>query len=230
MFKFINKLSNAFTLSEVLITLGVIGIIAALTLPTLISHYKTKEAGSRLKKFYSAMSQAILLSENDNGPSSEWLKTYYVTDGEGNYDGQANRNLELDYFNTYLKPYLKYLKLDENPDDMQDETTGQAKSIRIHFADGSYFNMYNGACMDLDFDINGLKQPNKAGVDVFKFIICPKSHALTECGGNKNWCSYCPLCDTREAAYNRCKTNGVFCARLIMMDNWEFSKDYPFKL
>lgn len=227
MFKIINKNSYAFTLAEVLITLALIGIVAALTLPTLIQKQQKIETTSRLKKFYSAMSQAILLSENDNGPSKDWDKTYYVNNEDGNYDNITNRNLVLTYFNKYLKAYLKYLEIEDNPEDLQDEETGQASRIRVHFADGSYMNIYNGACMDLDFDVNGKRKPNLLGKDIFKFIICPEDKAITECGGNKNWCTYCPSCTTREIALQRCKTSAVYCGRLLMMDNWEFKDDYP---
>ena len=41
---------NAFTMAEVLITLGIIGIIAAITMPSLIKNYKKHEAEVRLKK------------------------------------------------------------------------------------------------------------------------------------------------------------------------------------
>ncbi len=36
------KQTSAFTLAEVLITLAIIGIVAALTIPTLISNYQKK--------------------------------------------------------------------------------------------------------------------------------------------------------------------------------------------
>ena len=48
----------AFTLAEVLITLGIVGVVAALTLPVLISKYKHKELETRFKKSYSLISQA----------------------------------------------------------------------------------------------------------------------------------------------------------------------------
>lgn len=51
------KFSKSFTLSEVLITLGVIGIMAALTLPTVISKYKRKSVETKLAKFYSVMNE-----------------------------------------------------------------------------------------------------------------------------------------------------------------------------
>ena len=47
---FDNNRRAAFTLAEVLITLGIIGVVAALTIPTLIANYKKKQAISKLQK------------------------------------------------------------------------------------------------------------------------------------------------------------------------------------
>lgn len=60
----------AFTLAEVLITLGIIGVVAAMTIPTLISKTQKKEAVTRLKGAYSQIAQAIRMSEADNGDIS----------------------------------------------------------------------------------------------------------------------------------------------------------------
>lgn len=212
----------AFTLAEVLITLGIIGVVAALTLPALISNYKKQETTARLKKFYSTMSQAIILSENDNGSSKEWTKAYYL-----DLDDDSNKSLTLNYFNTYLKSYIKYTSINENP-----TLENDVPALQVYLADGSYFKMKNGACMDLNYDTNGIKPPNKAGVDIFKFIICPEEKYEGECGPNKNFCPYCPysMCNTRNKALNTCKTNGMTCAKVLMMDSWEFKKEYPHRL
>ena len=69
-----NNRKAAFTLAEVLITLGIIGIVAAMTLPALMANGRKQETVARLKKFNSMMLQAILLSENDNGPYEYWNK------------------------------------------------------------------------------------------------------------------------------------------------------------
>lgn len=58
---------NAFTLAEVLITLGIIGVVAAITLPSLVNNYKEKELISRTKKVYSNLQNAILMSQRDMG-------------------------------------------------------------------------------------------------------------------------------------------------------------------
>ena len=69
----LKKSIRAFTLAEVLITIGIIGIIAALTIPNLMGLYRKKVVETRLKKFYSAINQAILLSENVNGDKKSWI-------------------------------------------------------------------------------------------------------------------------------------------------------------
>ena len=58
---------RAFTLAEVLITLGIIGVVAAMTLPSLMNKIQKRDTAARLKKFYSAMNQAINRSTVDNG-------------------------------------------------------------------------------------------------------------------------------------------------------------------
>lgn len=88
---------KGFTLAEVLITLGIIGVVAALTIPTLISNYKTKEASVRLKKFYSMMNQAIQLSTLDNGQTSTWTYPGTLADTD---------SLET-FWNVYFAPYLR---------------------------------------------------------------------------------------------------------------------------
>ena len=64
---------KSFTLSEILIAIIVIGIIAALTILNFIVSYKRQKYTARLKKFYSVMNNAIRESSVNNGISStEW--------------------------------------------------------------------------------------------------------------------------------------------------------------
>ena len=57
----------AFTLAEVLITLGIIGVVAAMTLPTLVNNYKEKELVTQVKKTFSNIQNAVLLAQKDLG-------------------------------------------------------------------------------------------------------------------------------------------------------------------
>lgn len=66
------NLKKAFTLAEVLITLGIIGVVAAMTLPTVVNKYKEKETVTKLKKFYSILSQSYLSATQQYGSPSEW--------------------------------------------------------------------------------------------------------------------------------------------------------------
>ena len=56
---------GAFTLAEVLITLGIIGIVAAMTIPSLVQDYREKAQVTRVKKFYSVFAQAYAMALQD---------------------------------------------------------------------------------------------------------------------------------------------------------------------
>lgn len=56
----------AFTLAEVLITLGIIGVVAAMTIPSLIQSYKEKATVTAVKQSYSIFAQALKMVTIDN--------------------------------------------------------------------------------------------------------------------------------------------------------------------
>lgn len=65
---------NAFTLAEILITLGIIGVVATITMPALIANYQKAVIKNQFKKTYSAINQAFLKAQNDLGytPGCYW--------------------------------------------------------------------------------------------------------------------------------------------------------------
>ena len=83
-----------FTLAEVLITLGIIGVVAAMTIPTLMTAYQKKQIVTRLKRAYSIVQQSIRLSEDENGEVESW---------NTKLNGEQ-------FFKTYLANHIKYLK------------------------------------------------------------------------------------------------------------------------
>ena len=90
------KSKIAFTIAEVLITLGIIGLVAALTMPTLIKKHQQWVLVTRLQKNYSIVSQALITSVSENGDFKEWdLGTDYT---------KANLKRVVD---TYFVPYFK---------------------------------------------------------------------------------------------------------------------------
>ena len=87
----------AFTLAEVLITLGIIGVVAAMTMPSVIGHYKKQETISKLKKAYTSINQALRMSEIDNGEYEYWDSALSLGPSE--------------YLQKYWLPYFNVLKI-----------------------------------------------------------------------------------------------------------------------
>ncbi len=75
------KLKKAFTLAEVLITLGIIGVVAAMTLPTVVTNYKKAKTLSVLKKAYSEVQNLFLDFKNEYN-CNEYLNNCFPGDGE----------------------------------------------------------------------------------------------------------------------------------------------------
>ena len=63
-------LYSGFTLAEVLVVIGVIGVVAALTMPTIIQNQQKKTIAAQLKHSYAIMSNVFSLAEVDYGEMS----------------------------------------------------------------------------------------------------------------------------------------------------------------
>lgn len=66
------QIQKAFTLAEVLITLVIIGIVAALTIPTLISNYQERQTVTKLIKSFSVINNAYALAKIEYGDITSW--------------------------------------------------------------------------------------------------------------------------------------------------------------
>ena len=78
----------AFSLAEVLITIGIIGVVAAMTMPSLIQKHQDKELATRTQKAFSSFSNALLLLQNDNGTEGDNSLTF----AEGVSNEQITQN------------------------------------------------------------------------------------------------------------------------------------------
>lgn len=101
------KNNIGFTLAEVLITLGIIGIVAALTIPGIIQKQQEKTVIVRLKKAYSALSQAYLFAAQEYGTPDEWdlKKKEAIYDEDGNISGYDTSGIEIQ--RKYLTKFMK---------------------------------------------------------------------------------------------------------------------------
>lgn len=111
-----------FTLAEVLITLGIIGVVAALTIPTLIKNHQKHVYETKVKQTYSLVSNALEAARADYGDPKYWdtFMNFDTSDpDEYNKQHQAHmRNVAAKYFKPYLKVidegeglYLYYMTL-----------------------------------------------------------------------------------------------------------------------
>ena len=209
---------GAFTLAEVLITLGIIGVVAAMTMPSLMQNYKRQQATARIKKFVSVINQALISAENDLGPREDWVI-------EGDASTEGNSDYAYNFLNTYIKPYIK-------SDDIEKRRLFGMNMATLRFVDGSQMSVKVGACYDIFYDINGEKGPNKKGKDIFVFILCKNGG----CNSSSNQVRgmYCqpngePF-PTHEQLISNCKSGGSWCTILLEQNGYEFPKDYPLGL
>lgn len=227
-------MNKGFTLAEVLITLGIIGIVAALTLPSLITQHKKTEYSARLKKFYSTMEQAIRMSEMENGEITDWNRSgNSQIDDEGDFDFEANGKITKEFFMDYLSPYFKYTSITDGKNTIDENGEKGGEHTTIYFADGSSISLYNGGCIDIIFDTNASSLPNEEGRDQFRYLFCfDKSERIAYCGNeNKVFCTYgLNNTSSRTTILNSCKNAKQYCSRLLQIDGWEFQKDYPHRL
>ena len=179
-------MKKGFTLAEILITLAIIGVVAALTIPTLMVSYQKKQYYTQFMKEYNALSKAIAMAQVEHGPVNEWK----VDDGMSN----------IEFINKYLGDSLKISKICASAEDC-----GISEDLKINFlslqgveedvedipysmivdeigalmlGDGSILSLMenrirptNDIPMILLIDINGVKAPNTFGRDLFAFAL-----------------------------------------------------------
>lgn len=160
---------TAFTLAEVLITLGIIGVVAAMTLPTLITNYKEKQTVTQLKKAYSTLAQAWQMMENEYGSIDEWGLTDTETGqtdpqtGEAVYDYSA-KTLVAQRIKAYLN-IIKECKIGEICDSRKSANMAEltwsepapepADGTRFWLADGTLIGIgwYTGRLQKIDIAV-----------------------------------------------------------------------------
>lgn len=217
-----NMNNKGFTLPEVLITLGIIGVVTSITIPSLIQSYQQKRTISQLKKVYTVLNQAYIMSKNDNGEFSNW--------------NISNNSNPKEYVRTYWKPYVKTLKecdtysdcnydkirpwISTNGNVSAEDVTGTSKRHALILNDGTVLSFRNppaSGCTPINIDINGSQKPNKTSRDYFVLYI-NKS-------GIYPWCKTDDSADIPEITCNQ--DNAYNCFGKIVKDGWEIKNDYP---
>lgn len=188
----------AFTLAEILITLGVVGVIAALTIPAIINNYLENELKNQFKKTYATYSNAFLSIKKDLG---------YVPECYLNFSGIAH-NSECNLFNEALRQNLNIVKscpyngysqgcistftgaydLGISGLNSYYSTTFLRNSVpSIRLADGTWLISVSAWNSNGNYvvDVNGNKGPNRWGYDIFQFNIRSDGEAIILYGNIK---------------------------------------------
>lgn len=177
-----------FTLAEVLIVVGIVGIIAQMTIPTLVQNVQERATIAQLKKAYSTLSQAYSFAVQDNGTPDNWGLTADAAGALNLLQVLApylnlSKNCGIDVNSGCLPDAYIYLNgLDDaSPED------SYPTSSKARLADGSLLSFWNQdpnclqsrgpslalstVCAVAAVDLNGFKKPNQEGIDIFRFLI-----------------------------------------------------------
>ena len=232
----------AFTLAEVLITLGIIGVVAAMTLPTLINKYQEKVTVTKVKKFYSILSQGYQFAVQEYGEPEYWGMT--GRDAGSSYEEEETYNAA----NAILirNRLLKNLKKVQNCDNAKNQSacgmgdayyqlngvrndeimSSSAKTSSSLMVDGGAVMVIanpNGQSRGtgvlsktyaiIYLDTNGPKPPNTYGKDLFMFYLTNKN-IIPVGTENETWWTF-----------NTCTIYGAGCtAWVIYNENMDYLK------
>lgn len=189
----------AFTLAEVLITLGIIGVVAALTIPNLITSYREKAAISKLENIYSILTEAMRFAVDEYGTADSWEPYTYNYKIKDNVTGQETEKTHSSSNPAHLVEFLKVAKDCRYtssgcfvPDGYKQlagwkERDFENINANSHPLQSYYkFIMLDGTTVAMEgyhfgktdtnrkvgeiwVDINGHSKPNTAGKDLFLF-------------------------------------------------------------
>lgn len=182
----------AFTLAEVLITLGIIGVVAAITIPNLIANYQKQVYITQLKKVYSEIAQAIEKTKYDTGCNDNECM---------GFSGSVNDEKWRDWATNWAKKYfkvtdfcygtnkcaypVKYVNNKFTMDDKYAATSFPANSFAFITADGAIIKLTPAAptsVQQISFDVNGFKGPNQFGRDFHLLRLLPDTTLVPNYG------------------------------------------------
>ena len=234
--------SAAFTLAEVLVTLGIIGVVSAMTVPTLMQNYQRQSYVTQLHKVYNELTQAFLQFKNDR--NAIWLS-------------EAGHVRHQDMM-PFMKQYFKVVQdcgKTSTPcfASSYKNLSGSTFELTTKDEDATYYGVLaSGASFGIksdgidtgtnytdDFlyriaiDVNGQKGPNIYGRDLFILYIFSDGvvdayRVNPDCRENNNCTLGANPSEHREKLYESCasSTGNTWhdgCFARILNDNWQMN-------
>jgi len=216
---------NAFTLAETLITLGIIGIVAAILIPMAVDNYEKKQVPLRLKKMYNTLWNAIGMAEAENGPTDNWefendaaAKDFYITQIQSRMNcayKSGNENVNCHFsdgsiilysvFRSYGLLELEFIPFASKKALRYNNNLEENTSRRYRFGYGVRLNYEPTR-----------KWPPKTETTVMNINVKTQTRdQLLNKGPYGNGTFSCKRNDNRS------------CIHVIKMDGWKIEKDYP---
>ena len=231
--------NQAFTLAEVLITIGIIGIIAAMTIPAIVKKYQKVALQTGLKKGYAVLQTALEKMHADTG----------IIPSPQNYERQTFKNTYIKYFNIMIdcglgstditdrenaKTYCASEQLLENEENRRYTQHYKTYNKKVYLdptlLNNGQFVLSDGMIVMIEnwdpgrlyisIDVNGIKKsPNVWGQDLFTFQLMNDGKLMPM--GNPGT-DYLPeeFCSkTSSSTYN-----GIGCTYNALTDEnyWDF--------
>lgn len=105
---------RAFTLAEILITIGILGIVAVLVVPKQVQKYYEKEKIAKVKKVYSTLSRAMTSIVNEHGTIDTWnlSKSFGSVNPDGSFDILETDSMDI--LINRMSKYIKHKRLEKN--------------------------------------------------------------------------------------------------------------------
>lgn len=192
------KSTAGFTLSEVLITLLIIGVVASLTIPQLVSFFQEKSSIESFKKAYSTIFDAYAQSSQANGTTASWatledaytnLKPYFKVTQDCGFNTLCSRANPIikDLSGAILPPSFgsgKYNLVLSDGLIITFVSTGTAACGGGGAEPEKLIFDCNANIIGLLIDTNGEKLPNRLGYDMFYIFLTTKGGAPTVTGSD----------------------------------------------
>ena len=183
-------MKKGFTLAEVLVTLAIIGVVAALTIPVVISNYNKQQWYTRFMKAYNTLSNAINITVSEYGNygnwhgDEDWTWLDHMNHAFGKYlkvENACDISDTDNYYSNCVSPdaEVKILSNNSGPADFMADShpnSGNPFEVIYVLQDGTFIGVTPGGAINgfIDFivDTNGVKKgPNILGRDVFLFVL-----------------------------------------------------------
>ena len=245
------KNKKGFTLAEVLITLGIIGIVAAMTIPTLVVNHQKEVVATSLRKAYAELNLALQMAISDYGDISTW-----------DYNTASEVGL---WAQKYIEPYIKVIQSQDCSSNKAFKCVGVPKSAQLGGNKDLYigymaspyvilknggaakafafyrYNAYEEIRVEVYIKIPSNRKAEK-GKEVFTFVLKPSKDTAFKPFGLTGTVPFTTGNITREKLLKGpIRTGGCYkgasgpdyygagdaCAAVIMMDGWKIKPDYP---